>query len=149
MNEGFVSIVFVLLVVVVVFLGFTVNDHTKKTVNVIRKYQDQVQKAAKLIIQSTTQRHTLIGYDHAKESEILFRQVVEHFGSENEAEKVLKLQKGRMSVLRDEINNQLLYVTDELQQKLIVSDPDLDFTLNDTAGFTSRKKKRKSRRKHT
>ncbi len=152
MNQGFVSILFVILVVIIIFLGFTVNDHTKKTVNVIENYQAQLKKAAKLIIQSTTQRHTMIGYDHAKESEILFNQIVQYFGSEHEAEKVLKLQKGRMRLLRQEIDSQLLYVTNRITEKLISHEPALDFDLNELAGLRSVKKvsrkdeRRKSRR---
>lgn len=142
MPRGLVALIFVLLIVIIIFMAFQINDNSTKCVQLRTSQQDKVAKAAKLLIQSVTQSHPLFCLDNAVEAKILVDDVTSELGGVAAAERILKLPKGRLQSLRDQVYKNHESIQDNVMQKVIKQYPDLDIEENETARISKKKRSR-------
>jgi hypothetical protein len=143
MTKGLFALIFVLLIVVIIFLMFQINDNANKCKESKVSQQERVTRAAKLIVQSSTQNHPLMSHEHALEAKVIIDDVISQNGGVISTEKALKLDKGRIENLRTQIYQQYQDVQTFIMEKIIEKQPDLDLDINEEAGLRKKKKKRK------
>ena len=149
--KGLVSLLFVLMSIVIVFLGFQVVDNSKQCKAVRLSHQERLKGAARVCVQSATQNHPGIAYEDAIISKYNFDEVVRGEGGMLSAERQLKLPKGRLEFLKKEIYTRYRDAQIRVNDKIIDRYPDLDYDINHDAELASSKSKRKNvrkRRKH-
>lgn len=144
MTRGLVVLLFVIFVIIIVFLGFQVNDNNNKCKLIYVSDQDSLTKAARLILQSATNNHPLFAHEHAQEAKYIIDQVIQAHGGISLAEKDLKLPKGRLEHLKTQIYNQFSDKQAEMMDRIIGVHKELDVDMNEDAGLKKRKKKSRS-----
>ena len=65
MTRSLVAFIFVILVIVIIFLMFQINDNSLKCREAKINDQERISKASKLLVQSTTQDHPLLSFEAA------------------------------------------------------------------------------------
>jgi hypothetical protein len=135
MFEGFFAFYFIASVIVILFMGFQLNETCNRGNDVRLREQDEIKRAAKLIIQSATQNHPLFKHDHALEAKFLFDQVIASNRGIVMAEKNLKLPKGDLDQLRTTIYEQVEKVQAYMMDEIIDQYPQFDTEANETAGL--------------
>jgi hypothetical protein len=143
MSKGLIALVFIIFVVIIIFLAFQINDNSGRCRELRISHQDKITKAARLLLQSATQQHDLFAHEHAQEAKLIIDDVIQEHGGVSLAERNLKLTKGRLENLRNQIYNQFNEKQAMVMEKLVQIHPVLDVPENEDAGL--RKKKRKSR----
>jgi len=141
MTRGLVVLIFVIFIIIIVFLGFQVNDNNNKCKLVYVSDQDNLTKAARLILQSATNNHPLFSHENAQEAKYIIDQVIHAHGGISLAEKDLKLPKGRLEHLKNQIYNQFSDKQADMMDRIIGVHKELDIDLNEDAGLKKRKKK--------
>lgn len=106
MTRSLVAFIFVLLVIVIIFLMFQINDNSSKCREAKISDQERISKASRLLVQSTTQEHPVLSFEAAIEAKLIIEDVLSKHGGISSAEKSLKLPKGRLETLRTKIHDQ-------------------------------------------
>jgi hypothetical protein len=141
MTKGLTALIFLVLTVIIIFLVFQINDNSNRCREVRTSQQERVTKAARLIVQATTQEHPLFSYDHALEAKILLDEVIANNGGVLMSEKNLKLEKGRLESLRKQIYQQYQDNQNVMMDKIIERRPELDVDINEDAGLRKKRKR--------
>lgn len=136
--------IFVILVIVIIFLVFQIHDNSGRCKEVRLSQQNRVTKAARLLVQSSTQNHPLFAHEHALESKIIIDEVIQEHGGVIMAERNLKLPKGRLENLRSQIYRQYQDIQSGIMEKIIERYPELDIDENEDAGLRKAKKSKRS-----
>lgn len=144
MSKGLVALIFLILVVIIIFLTFQIHDNSSRCREVRVSHQDKITKAARLLLQSATQQHDLFAHEHAQEAKLIIDDIIQEHGGVSLAERNLKLTKGRLENLRNQIYNQFNEKQAVVMDKLVQVYPQLDVPENEDAGLR-KKKSRKSR----
>lgn len=139
-SNSFLSMIFVLQLVVILFLMFQVQSMTNFNRDWRSSEQDNIAKAARLVVKSATQNHKLFSHEHAIEAKIIVNEIIHRHGGVTAAEKNLKLPKGKLESLKNHINIQLQDVQSYLMEEIIKSNPVFDTDLNEMANLRKRKK---------
>jgi len=142
MTKGLVALMFIIFVVIIIFLAFQVNDNSGRCREVRLSHQDKITKAARLLLQSATQQHDLFAHEHAQEAKLIIDDIIQEHGGVTLAEKNLKLTKGKLENLRNQIYNQFNEKQATIMDRVLQVYPDLNVPENEDAGL--RRKKRKS-----
>lgn len=148
MSKGLVALTFLILVVIIIFLAFQINDNSVRCREVRLSHQDRVTKAARLLLQSATQQHDLFAHAHAQEAKLILDDLIQEHGGVALAERNLKLPKGRLEHLRNQIDDQFNQKQAVIVDKLIQVHPQLDVPENEDAGLRRRKYKNTRHRDH-
>ena len=149
LGKGFFALLLVLCFVVIIFLLFQIQDTSNRTRDVKIKDQENITKAARLLVQSSTQYHPLFAHDHAIEAKFIIDQVIYSNGGISMAEKFLKLPKGKLDLLRTQINDQYQDTQSYIVEEIIKKNPSLETELNEAAGLKRPKRsKRRSSEKN-
>jgi len=142
MTRGLVVLLFIILIIIIVFLAFQVNDNSSRCRENLLSNQDQLTKSARLLLQSATQQHDLFAHEHAQEAKMIIDNIIHQHGGITLAERDLKLPKGRLEHLKNQIYNQFNDKQSLLMKKLIDVHPELDTEFNADAGLKRNRKKR-------
>lgn len=145
--RGLSALIFVILVVIIIFLMFQINNNSYRCQQNKVLYQDKITLAARLVVQSATQDHPLFSHEHALQAKLIIDDLVEKFGSVSSAEMELNLKKDRLKNLRAQINDQVQEVQSFIMTRIIDKMPEYDLQINEEARLR-KKKKRKKRRPH-
>ena len=145
MTRGLVALLFVILIIVIIFLMFQIQDNSNKCKESRVSQQDRVTKAARLLVQSATQNHPLFAHEHALEAKILIDEVIQSHGGTLLAERNLKLNKGRLEHLRQQIYQQYSDIQTNVMERIIERHPELDLPENEDAGLRRRKRRPRHR----
>jgi hypothetical protein len=148
MSKGLVALTFLILIVIIVFLAFQINDNSLRCREVRLSHQDRVTKAARLLLQSATQQHDLFAHEHAQEAKLILDDIIQEHGGISLAERNLKLPKGRLDHLRNQIYDQFNQKQALVMDKIIQVHPQLDVPENEEAGLRRRKYKSSRHRDH-
>lgn len=140
MSGGLAALIFVMLIVVIIFLGLQVNDNAHRYKETKLSHQNRVTKAGRLLIQSATQSHPIFAHEHALEAKIIIDEVIQEHGGMMMAERNLKLPKGKLENLRSKIYAQYQDIQSHVMENLIARQPDLDIEENEDAGLVKPKR---------
>jgi single-stranded DNA-specific DHH superfamily exonuclease len=132
--------------VVIVFLGMQVHDTTNRTKDAKRLGQDNVTHAARLLVQSATQTHPFLSYQHALEAKFTLDRTIRLHGGLHSAAKELRIDVTRLQKLRRQVDEQTESVQDFLMERVLSVHPELDVDLNADAGLVSSRRRRKSKK---
>jgi hypothetical protein len=143
-SKGLTALLFVVMVVIIVFLMFQIQDNASRCKESRIAGQDRVAKASRLLVQSATQNHPLFAHEHALEAKLIIDDLVNDNGGLTLAEKNLKLAKGKLEDLRQQIYEQ--------HSRMLERFPEVDImgTLQDkgeSAAPPSSESREKSRKK--
>lgn len=149
MTRSLVAFIFVILVIVIIFLMFQINDNSLKCREAKISDQERISKASKLLVQSTTQDHPLLSFEAAIEAKLIIEDVLLKHGGISTAEKTLKLPKGRLETLRGKIHDQYGVTIERYPELNLMTQPRqfVEPPIDDTHG-KSRHHKSKSRHRH-
>jgi hypothetical protein len=123
-----------LLSVVVVFLVFQVQTSQTQCKDLRSLHQDQITRVARLLIQSATQNHPLLALEHAVEAKVTLDHLVQHYGGVSSMETQLK-KTNEIEVLKMQVDQRYSDVMDFMMKQVLQQRPDLDWTVNETAGL--------------
>ena len=146
MTKGLVVLFFMIFVVIIIFLAFQVNANSTQCRELRTSHQDKITKAARLLLQSATQQHDVFAHEHAQEAKFIIDDVIHEHGGVGLAEKNLKLTRGKLEHLRNQIYNQFNEKQSVIMEHILRVYPQLDVPENEEAGLR-RHKKRKLNRK--
>ncbi len=141
--NGLFLLVFMIMVVVIVFLGFQVNENASHCRESRTSAQDRVTRAGRLLLQSATQNHDLFAHQHAQEAKFIIDDLIQEYGSISAVETQLKIPKGDLAKLKSDVYAQFSDKQAIMTQHIVTTYPALDVPENEMAGL----KKRKSRSK--
>jgi hypothetical protein len=144
MTSGIFALIFLIMSIIIIVLGFQVNDNINKSKDVKIKLQDKVTEAARLILQSSTQNHPLFALEFAMKAKIYINEVVESQGSVYNAEKVLKYNRGRLDNLKNQIESQYETLENLIMEEVISRYPQLETDINESAGLRKLRKRAKA-----
>lgn len=133
MVAGLLALLFSLMVVIIVFLAFQVNENSVRCLESRLSDQDEVTRAARLILQSSTQGHPLFAHEHAVESKNIVDRIVQRHGGVAAAEKNLNLPSGKLQALQVQIYQQHQDIQAYLMEHIIKELPDLNLAVNEEA----------------
>jgi len=139
---------FILSIIVIIFLMFQINENFNNGRDCRMKDQEQVTKAAKLLVQSATQSHVLFAYEHSLESKFILDNIINQQGGVVLAEKNLKLPKGDLDKLKTNVSKQHQKMQDYLMTEIIKVFPQFETEINDQAGLNTTIDDSKRRTKH-
>ena len=148
MINGLAAIVFVTFMFVVVVLGFQVLENNHRVQDGRVSDQETVTQAARLIVQSATQEHPLLAYEHALQAKLLLDGVLARHGGPTQAAQHLSMEFSRVTALKDQIRQQYETVQSALMYQLMTQDPRLDLReLNEDAGLVRKRRRHRHREK--
>jgi hypothetical protein len=139
---------FVLSIVVIIFLMFQLNENFNQCQDVHTRNQDQIIRAAKLIVQSATQSQPLFAYEHALESKFILEEVINQHNGIVLTEKNLKMPKGQLDKLRTQVQTQHQKMQDFIMTEIINVYPQFDTEANNAAGLHTIAEKHHSSKSH-
>lgn len=145
MTRSLVAFIFVILVIVIIFLMFQINDNSLRCREAKINDQERISKASKLLVQSTTQDHPLLSFEAAIEAKLIIEDVLLKHGGISTAEKTLKLPKGRLETLRGKIHDQYGVTIERYPELNLMTQPR---QLVEPPVEKSRHHKSKSRHRH-
>lgn len=145
MTRGLVILLFIVFIIIIVFLGFQVNENNTKCKLIYVTDQEALTKASRLILQSLTNTHPLFAHENAQEAKYIIDQVIHNHGGISLTERDLKLPKGRLEHLKNQIYNQFSDRQAMMMDKIIGVHQELDVDLNEDAGLKKRKRKSRSK----
>lgn len=146
-SNSFLALVFLGLVASVLVLLMERTEVGNDIRNERKRDQETVQRASNLTIQSVSQRHPYYRLDHILTAKILLESLIEKYTTKRLVEQALKLEAGKITELQSNIDYQLGKVREEIVEKIIQIDPNVDIELNSMAGLTRSRKKKSSRDK--
>ncbi len=100
LGSSFVAMIFVILIVIIVFLGFQVNDNVGKCRKAKENDQDELKQTARLMVQSESQANPFWKYRQALEASIRLNRLIDIYGSKQAAAKALKMDPKRLEDLQ-------------------------------------------------
>lgn len=146
MTKSLVALIFVMLVIVIIFLMFQVNDNSNKCRESKISDQDRLARASKLLVQSTTQEHPLLSFEAAIEAKLLIEEILLRHGGMVSAEKNLKLPRGRTESLRTKIHEQYDRTLERFPDLNFMNAPTTDTSSDPEDSRSSRHRARRSKR---
>lgn len=146
MMGGLVALIFVMLIIVIIFLMFQINDNSNRCSESKTAQQERLTKAARLIVQSSTQQHPLFAHEHALEAKILIDDIVNQNGGIILAERHLKIPRGRLDNLRQQVYQQYQDIQTLVMDKIIEKHPELNLDINEEAGLRKKRKRKRKQR---
>lgn len=141
MIRGLMLLIFMIMIVIIVFLAFQVNENAGRCRENHVSNQDRITLAGRLLLQSATQQHPLFAHEHAQEAKFIVDDILQTYGSVSQAEKQLKLPRGELERLKTTIYDQFSDKQAFMNERIIDVYKELDVTENEAAGL-KRKKKR-------
>lgn len=147
MFKGLGIMVVVLLVVLVVFLAFQVNDNSLRCREAKATDQERLTRASKLSIMSAAQNHPLFAHEHAQEAKYLLDEVVQRAGGVAAAERDLKVSHGTLERLKHQVYERFQDAQGQMLEYVTAVHPQLDIPENESAGLTRPKKKQQQHKK--
>jgi hypothetical protein len=146
LTKSLFALVLVVQTIIIISLLFQIRSTACKYSDNLLREQDQVTKAARLIVQSATQSHPLFAHDHAIEAKIIIDEIINSNNGVVAAENNLKLTFGKLETLRSQIYEQYKDVQSYIMEHVIDKDARFDTELNEAAGLQrSRRKPKKLR----
>jgi hypothetical protein len=132
----FITALLLLLTVATVMLWIRDKENTTLIKQQKITHQDQVARAARLLVQSATQTHPLLALDHVLEAKYIVDRVISTYGSVTSAERLLKLKHYSVTELHDQIVQQAINVQDHIMTHIINENPKMRLDINQLAGLT-------------
>lgn len=117
-QSSFVALLFVLLIIVVVFLGFQVQENSSRCKDNRLSDQNELKQVTRLMLQADSQSNPFWKYRHALESKIRMDQLLQSHGSVTSAAKTLKVDGGRLEQLRKRVEGEV-EVAEEIMNELV------------------------------
>ena len=145
MMKGLVVLLFVMMITIIVFLSFQINDNANRCRQNLSSNQDRLTQASRLLLQSATQQHDLFAHEHAQEAKYIIDDIIQQHGGVNLVERDLKLPKGRLEHLKSQIYEQFNAKQALIMDKIMAVHPELNVPENEDAGL---KRRRRKSRKH-
>lgn len=136
MLGGLSALLFVILMVMVVFLAFQVQENSSKCKEARTSHQAIMWESARLMSKSETQENPLWKYRDALEAKFKLEQLVQFYGSVAATAKALKTDSKRLETLQKNMDDQ------------IESSEDIMVTLARQAAAASVPQERPSRSRH-
>jgi hypothetical protein len=136
MFRSLCALIMVVQLIIIIFLIFQAHDSAYKYVELRERNHDKMAKAARLLIQSATQTHPLIAYNHAIRGKFLLDDIVYTFGSVRMAEQQLKIPTHKLQKLVTQMDKQFHDLQDFMMHQIIIQFPQFDVAFNETAEFT-------------
>lgn len=99
LGSSFVAMIFVILIVIIVFLGFQVNDNNTKCRKSKETDQEELKQIARLMVQSESQANPFWKYRQALEANIRLNRLNDTYGSKQATAKALKMDAKRLEEL--------------------------------------------------
>jgi hypothetical protein len=107
LGNSFVALLFVLMVIVIVFLGFQVQENSSKCKEARTSHQTDLKEAARLMLQADSQANPFWKYRHALEAKLRLELLLQSYGSLTAASKSLKTDGKRLETLRKNMDEQI------------------------------------------
>lgn len=149
MSSGLFAFVFVIMAIVIVFLGFQINDNSTRCREAKVSQQNRVMEATRDMVKAATQSHPLLKYEYILKAKMMLDEIANTHGSPASAERMLKMERGKLDSLITKVNDMYGTVQDDFMQRIIQVRPELDLPENEDAGLrTSSKKRRGKERRH-
>lgn len=138
---------FVVLVVIIIFLMFQINDNANRHKATLVGQQEKVSQAARHLLQATTSNHPFFAIEHSMRAKILIDEIVHDNGGILAAERHLKLRKDWLRDLKNKVYQQHNEVETFVMDRIITQFPDLDVQTNELADLTTQAKPKGKRRR--
>lgn len=116
MLGGLSALLFVILMVMVVFLAFQVQENSSKCKEARTSHQAMMWESARLMSKSETQENPLWKYRDALEAKFKLDQLVQFYGSVAATAKALKTDSKRLETLQKNMDEQI-----ESSEEIMVS----------------------------
>lgn len=138
---SFLLFLVVIEALVVVFLFCQCQENHSQHTNDKIQEQEEIGKIAKLVIQSTTQNHPLIAFQHAFEAKIRLRKILKRNKGVTRTEKELQLPKGDLEKLQHQVEAQLQLLQQFIVEQILKRQPKYKHRLDEMAGLRPRTEK--------
>lgn len=148
LSRSLTAFTIVVLVIAVIFLSLQIQNNSNANRELRIEDQDLVKQAAELIVQSATQTHPVYKFRRAIEAQLVLDQVIRRNNTVGAAEKNLKLKEGKLSVLRDRIEQQHHDVQAHMMDFVLNQNPHLNVEENELAGLSHKQPFPKKSKKH-
>lgn len=135
----FIATLFLILVLLIVLLSFQIYENNSRFKEDARSDQEQLKMASRFLIQSATDDHPLLKKEHVMRAKIILEDIIRRNNGLINAEKVLRLDKGRLNEIIEQANQQDGEINSFLMTKIIEYNSRYDTSLNKEAGFRRRK----------
>ncbi len=104
MSKSLIAFTFIVLVTVIIFLAFQVNENSTRCRDMKLADQDRFAQAAKLLVQSTSQQNEFLSTEAIIQSKYMIDDLLFRYGnSTHSAERALKIPSGKLQSLRSKI----------------------------------------------
>ena len=134
-SHSLYAVAIVIQIVIILLMAFHIQDMTSRCKTERVRDQERLTRIARLLVQSATQSHPLFAHDHVVEAKVLLDDLITRHGGIQHAEKNLRLMSGKVSMLKDHIQQQLLDIQTYLMETILEKCPQLQTTLNESAGL--------------
>lgn len=118
MKNTIVSVLFLVLVIIIIILGYDNYYQSVECKDVLYYDHETIKKISRLSSQSSTQTDPLHAYDQILEARIYLRTIIEKYRNIENTEKMLKFRNGYIMKLKSEIEsryeNLQKYLTNEI-----------------------------------
>lgn len=131
--NGMLSFLLITSLIVNVVLFAEARNQKEHKIAQAQSDQEQVTRAARLVIQSTTQEHPLFQLEHIQQAKLIIEQLQHKYGSIQEAQDVLGVPE--LERLVGTVQVQYRDTMKECTQRLITHEPQFNFGLNREAGL--------------
>lgn len=136
---------FVVMVVIITFLMFQINDNANRYKVTLVNQQEKVSQTARYLLQSATSNHPFFAIENSLRAKIMIDEIVQDNGGVLAAERNLKLPKGRLRDLRDRIYLHHGETETFIMDNVIAQYPQFDTPENDLAALNDKMKRRQSK----
>lgn len=145
MARGLVAMLFVVMVVIITFLMFQVNDNANRYKATLVNQQEKVSQTARYLLQSATSNHPFFAIENSLRAKIMIDEIVQDNGGILAAERNLKLPKGRLRDLRDRIYLHHGETETFIMDNVIAQYSQFDVPENDLAALNDKMKRHHSK----
>jgi len=136
MDNGWVGFIVFAFSVIVSLLMVQLSDLNGRHRDGYVCDQELVGQVAKELVQSVTQSHPLLAYEHAIRAQEVLRGVLTRHGGAFVAGKNLRIEGDRLERLRQRVANQVVKIRDYLMEHVLEKEPTLNYEENVLAGIT-------------
>jgi hypothetical protein len=140
LKKTLVSGVFFLMTIVILFLGFQVTEMNTRARRIGARAQTELTLAARLVVQSATQTHPLLSYQHAYEAKFILDRLMTTYDGPARLAKAVHLTEKQVHVLVAQVAEQNETVQSFIMEKIFEVSPELNVDINFTAGLLARRK---------